>query len=171
MNPEQKKAFVEECQRQQEACLYTSTTLYIWLRSVRFWRSTFIAAPIVLGGIGSWAVLKGIHSPTVTWITAACSLLAGMFPAIFKALELDGHVASLSHQAAGFKTLQDRFRQTANFIGVTSEDDAVAVFGGLMKELGEARSESVTPPERFFKQAQKKVAAGDYSFAVDSQRN
>lgn len=169
MNSERLKTFVAECRREEESCLYSSTTLYIWLRSVRRWRSTFIAAPIVLGGIGSWAVLKGTHDPTVTWFTAACSLLAGMFPAIFKALELDQQVADLSHQAAQFKNLQDRFRQTANFTTIDSLDDAEQKFEELMNQLEEIRSNSSTPPERFFRAAQSKIAKGDYNFLVDAK--
>jgi hypothetical protein len=159
--------FIAECRRQEESCLYTSTTLYHWLRSIRFWRSTFIAAPIILGSIGSWALLKGVQTPLATWFTAACSLLAGMFPAIFKALELDGRVSDVSHQAALFKNLQDRFRQAANFSASKPFADAQSEFDGLMKQLETARTASTTPPERFFRSAQRKIKAGHYSFAVD----
>jgi hypothetical protein len=90
-----------------------------------------------------------------------------MFPAVFKALELDGHVASLSHAAAQFKSLQDRFRQAASFASMKSAQEALASFELLMTKLEEARAGSVTPPERFFKKAQKKIKGGDYSFSVD----
>jgi hypothetical protein len=160
--------FIAECRRQEESCLYTSTTLYFWLRSIRRWRSTFIAAPIILGSIGSWALLKGVQTSLATWFTAACSLLAGMFPAIFKALELDGRVAEVSHQAALFKNLQDRFRQATNFSTSKSLADARAEFEALMKQLEEARKSSITPPERFFRAAQRKIKAGHYSFTVDT---
>ena len=168
MTPEQKSAFIKECRREEEACLYTSTMLFIRLRSVRFWRSTFIAAPIILGGIGSWGVLKGLKDPVLMWIPAICSLLAGMFPAIFKALELDGHIASISKQAAEFKNLQDRFRQAANFVDAKSDTDAYSQFDSLMDELDRTRASSVTPPERFFKAAQRKIHSGDYDFTVDA---
>lgn len=158
---------IKECRRQEESCLYTSTTLYHWLRSIRIWRSIFIAAPIILGSVGSWALLKGVQSPPVVWFTAACSLLAGMFPAIFKALELDGRVADVSHQAALFKNLQDRFRQAANLGASKSVVDAQREFDALMKQLEAARTASTTPPERFFRSAQRKVKAGHYDFSVD----
>ena len=168
MNSEELTGFVKECCRQEESCLYTSTTLYIWLRSVRFWRSTFIAAPIILGGIGGWGVLRGLHDPLWTWVAAVCSLCAGLFPAIFKALELDGHVAALMKQAAQFKNLQDRFRQLRNFAPHRTDQETRDGFERLMKELESARSSSVTPPERFFKKAQRKVKSGDYSFDSDA---
>src|SRR3546814_9705235 len=40
-------------------------------------------------------------------------------------------------------------------------------FNALMDRLEEARSTSVTPPERCFKSAQKKIKKGDYSFETD----
>jgi hypothetical protein len=158
---------IKECRRQEESCLYTSTTLYHWLRSIRLWRSTFIAAPIILGSVGSWALLKGVQAPLVVWFTAACSLLAGMFPAIFKALELDGRVADVSQQAALFKNLQDRFRQAANFGVSKSIVDVQTEFEALMKQLEAARTASITPPERFFRSAQRKIKTGHYDFSVD----
>lgn len=170
MNGDELTAFVAECEREEESCLYTSTTLYMWLRSVRFWRSTFIAAPIILGGFGGWGVLKGLHDPLYMWLAAVCSLLAGLFPAIFKALELDGHVAALTKQAAEFKNMQDRFRQIAKFAPFRPEQESRQAFEELMKRLELARGASVTPPERFFKKAQDKIKSGDYSFDSDAKR-
>ena len=168
MKTDELSEFVKECKREEESCLYISTMLFIWLRSVRGWRSTFIALPIVLGGIGSWGLLKGLHDPIWVWGTAACSLVAGLIPAIFKALDLDGHVTGLSQQAALFKNLQDRFRQLANFAPSKGDDELRSEFEALVKALENARIASVTPPERFFRAAQKKIKGGDYSFKVDS---
>jgi hypothetical protein len=38
----------------------------------------------------------------------------------------------------------------------------------LMERLDECRKASVTPPERCFRKAQRKIDAGHYDFAVDS---
>lgn len=167
MNDIDKSAIIAEARRQEEACLYTSTTLYIWLRSIRRWRAIFVITPIVLGGIGSWAILKGLDNPWATWGTAACSLLAGMFPAIFKALQLDGYIAEISRQAAQFKCLQDKFRQLATLNTTTSVDEMREELTQLMRSLDAARSSSITPPERYFKSARKKIGSGHYDFSVD----
>lgn len=44
---------IEECKRQEESCLYTSTTLFEWLKSMRRYRVLFVVAPIILGGIAA----------------------------------------------------------------------------------------------------------------------
>src|SRR3546814_11058571 len=89
----------QECRRQQESCLYTSTSMYGWLRSMRRWHKVLVIAPILFGAVASWSILKGIENPWVVWGTAVSGLLAGLFPAIFKALGLDGHIAEVSRQA------------------------------------------------------------------------
>jgi len=37
----------------------------------------------------------------------------------------------------------------------------------LMDRLDNARSVSISPPERYFAKAQKKIKRGDYDFTVD----
>jgi len=39
-----------------------------------------------------------------------------------------------------------------------------------MTRVDVARSTSLTAPERFFKRAQEKIAAGHYSFSVDEKK-
>lgn len=157
----------KECRRQEESCKYTSTSFFIWLRAVRCWRTVFVATPIVLGGIGSWGILNRVDDPIVTWGIAVCALLAGLFPALFKALELDERIAEVSRHAAAFKNLQDRFRQAANIGATRPPQEFDAEFQRLMKELEAARAASITPPERYFTAAKKKIASGHYDFDVD----
>jgi len=40
-----------------------------------------------------------------------------------------------------------------------------------MTRMDAARAASLTPPERFFKKAQKKIEAGYYAFATDSNNS
>jgi hypothetical protein len=158
---------VKECKRQEESCLYTSTSLYIWLREARRWRVLFIVTPIIFGAIASWSVLQQPDNAWAIWITAAAGLIAGVFPAVREALDLDLHVDEISRIASQFKNLQDRFRIAAD----TGPDKAHEVFEAevrdLMERLDEARKASVTPPERCFKKAQEKIKAGHYDFSVD----
>jgi hypothetical protein len=160
---------IAECHRQKDSCLYTSTSLFLWLKSIRFWNRFFIVAPIILGGFAAWSVLK--DSPDMAWIAAACAFLAGIFPAVYKALELDVHVAVLSKHAAEFKILQDRFRQAALVAAEGLYEDFKKEFDALMERMDVARTSSLTPPERYFKKAQEKIKSGDYDFSVDQSNN
>ena len=106
-------ALIAECRRQEESCLYTSTTLYIWLRQARLLRRVFVVAPLILGALATWSVLDQPDRRWLVWLTALCALLAGLFPAVFEALKLDAEIDGIARQAASFKNLQDRFRQAA----------------------------------------------------------
>ena len=161
------EALIKECRRQEESCLYTSTTLYIWLRQTRVIRRIFVVAPVVFGALATWSVLDKPEPTLLVWLTASCALLAGLFPAIFEALKLDVHEVSIASQAAAFKTIQDRFRQLAAITSLGPYDTFEAEFHKAMGRMDEARAESTTPPERCFKTARKKIAAGHYCFDAD----
>lgn len=159
-----RNSIIAECHRQEESCLYTSTTLYIWLRRVRIQKTIFIAAPIVIGGTAGLSVLKDWG---VDWIIALLTFAASLFPALFDALKLETSVDEISRLAAEFKSLQDRFRQTANITALTNIGAAEEALSELMGRMDIARSSSITPPEWAFREAQQKINAGHYSFAVD----
>lgn len=162
------QALCDECERQEESCLYTSAAIFEWLKSLRRLRAVFVVTPVVLGSIAGWRALAS--DPSMAWVVTTCALLAGLFPAIYKALDFDLDLRLLTAHGFTFKVLQDRFRQlrTAGSLG-----DPAAFrreFEHLMDRMDKAREASVTPPERFFKRAQRKIAAGDYTFSVDSRR-
>ncbi len=171
MSDERSKALIAECQRQEENCLYTSTTFYIWLRKVRRRSRFFIVAPIVFGALATWSVLDQPEVPWVKWLTATLALLAGLLPAIYEALKLDVHIDVVRAQAAEFKNLQDRFRQASQITALGPLDEFKAEFDSLMQRVEAARSESLTPPERCFQLAQKKIKKGDYSFTTDEKQS
>src|SRR5438309_2952769 len=100
---------IDECKRQEESCLYTSTSLFEWLKCLRCWKIVFVVVPIVLGAIAAAPLLK--NQPGYEWLTAICAFLAGLAPAIYKALDLDVNLNVVAQHAYAFKTLQDRFRQ------------------------------------------------------------
>jgi hypothetical protein len=160
-------ALVAECRRQEESCLYTSTTLYEWLKSLRRWRVGFVVLPIMLSAVATWKLLE--KQAGYEWITGTCALLAGLVPAVYKALRFDVSLEGLEKTASQFKTLQDRFRQAAKITALSSLDQLEADFARLMEQLGTARAASLTPPERFFKSTQRKIAAGHYDFSVDAE--
>lgn len=169
MTHDRSQQLVAECERQEENCLYTSTTFYIWLRHSRRWRRFFIVAPIVLGGLATWSVLDQPEKPWIQWLTATFALLAGLFPAIYEALKLDVHIDEIASQAAEFKNLQDRFRQAARVTALGAFEDFKAEFDALMQRLETARSGSLTPPEHYFSAARRKIKSGDYSFSADER--
>lgn len=96
-----------------------------------------------------------------------CALLAGLTPAVYKALDFDVSLNTLTKSAHQFKILQDRFRQTWCVTALGGYDEFKAAFDALMERMDIARAASLTAPDRFFKKAQKKIGSGDYNFAVD----
>jgi hypothetical protein len=166
LTDEQTQNTVDECKRQEESCLYTSTSLFEWLKSLRAWKAFFIVTPIILGGLSTWPLLA--HHDEYKWFTGVCALLAGFSPAIHKALDFDVSLKVVAQHAHEFKILQDRFRQAWRITALAPFADFKKEFDGLMTRMDAARAASLTPPERFFKKAQKKIEAGHYAFATDS---
>lgn len=162
-------AIVAECRRQEESCLYTSTTLYVWLRQARVLRRFFIAAPIILGSLATWSVLDQPEAVWLKWLTATAALLAGLIPSLYEALKLNVHIDEIASQAATFKNLQDRFRQAATITAEASLETLRDEFETLMERMESARAESLTPPERCFRTARKKILSGHYSFDTDTK--
>lgn len=162
---ERTQNLIAECKRQEESCLYMSTTIFEWLKSLRRWRVVFVVVPIILGGLATWPLLS--KQAGLEWFIGVCALLAGMTPAVYKALDLDVSLDTLAKSAHQFKILQDRFRQAWRVTALGGFDDFKAAFDALMERMDTARAGSLTTPERFFKKAQKKISSGTYDFGVD----
>lgn len=156
---------VDECKRQEESCLYTSATLFEWLKSLRKWRVAFVVAPVILGGLATWSLLT--QQSGFEWVTGTCALLAGIAPAIYKALDFDISLEVVAKHAHEYKILQDRFRQAWRVTALGPLDTFKKEFDSLMERMDAARSSSLTAPERFFKKAQAKIQSGDYDFNID----
>lgn len=156
------EALKHECERQEESCLYTSTALFEWLKDLRLWRTAFIALPILCAAVATSALVK--HWP---WVAGVATFLAGVLPAIFKALDLDRDLAVITRFANTFKSLQDRFRQARNITALGELDEIKKEFASLRARLDDARMASIPPPERYFKRAQNKIRKGHYTFEAD----
>ena len=163
---ERTKNLIEECKRQEESCLYTSTALFEWLKSLRIWNVGFVVVPIVLAAVATAPLFTA--RPGYEWLIAICALLAGLAPAIYKALDYDVGLNAVVQHAHQFKGLQDRFRQSWRVTALGQPDEFKKEFDALMAQLDSARSASLTPPERYFKKAQAKIQAGDYDFSIDT---
>lgn len=164
MTDPRSKAIAEEARRQEESCLYTSTSLYLWLRQVRRQKQIFVIAPIILGAAAGFSAIKE-YVPAVG--IAFMTLLAGLFPALADALKIQTSVDEIAASAASFKALQDRFRRLATITVLSDLDAAEETLSELMDRMDVARSNSITPPERYFTAAQAKIKSGDYDFSVD----
>ncbi len=159
-----------ECKRLSESCLYTSTSLFIWLRWCRWLKTAFIVLPLILGSLSTWNVLTQSASPHSKEFTAVCAFLAGVLPAVYAALKLDAHLERCCHLAGEFKNLQDRFRQAALIFSKLTFAQFDSEFGQLVDRLEAARATSFTTPEWCFRKAQAKIKQGDYDFDVDVPR-
>ena len=158
-------SLIDECRRQEESCLYTSTALFEWVKILRRWKVFFVVAPIVLAGVATG--LSAELRPGLGWFTATCTLLAGIATAVYKALDLDVSLDVISKQANQLKVLQDGFRQAWRIRASGDVEDFRKHFDTLMERLDALRLSSLPPPERFFKKAQAKVKSGDYAFDPD----
>lgn len=164
---ERTRNLIDECKRQEESCLYTSTALFEWLKRLRVQKIYLVVAPIILGGIATWPLLA--KQDEYKWVTGLCALLAGFTPAIYKALDFDVNLEVVAKHAHHFKALQDRFRQCWRITSLGSFEELKKEFDDLMARMDAAREASLTPPERFFRKAKAKIEEGHYSFAVDEK--
>jgi hypothetical protein len=72
-------AIAKEARRQEESCLYTSTSHFLWLRRIRQQNTLFVVAPIILGALAGFSLLK---EALPHWVIAVLAFLASLFPAL-----------------------------------------------------------------------------------------
>jgi hypothetical protein len=129
------------------------------------WKAVFVVTPILFGALATWPLLS--QKAGFEWLTGVFALLAGVAPAVYKALDLDVSLDVLTKHAHQFKILQDRFRQAWSVTALGTPDEFKEEFDTLMDRMDAARSSSLTAPERFFKKARTKIQSGHYNFKVD----
>ncbi|HMK37656.1 MAG TPA: hypothetical protein VK463_21465 [Desulfomonilaceae bacterium] len=156
-----------ECQRLSESCLYTSTSLFIWLKFLRATKVAFIAVPLLLGAFAGWKFLTSFDAQWVRVATALSAFIAGLLPSIYSALKIDDHIEECRHLAGEFKNLQDRLRQAALVSSKKPFSEFQEDVKPVMERLEKARSRSVTAPEWCFRRAKTKIKSGDYVFDID----
>lgn len=153
-------ALIAECEREEENCLYTSTSFYIWLRMLKATR----AGLWTLGAIGSIvsanSILRGRHDYQV--VMAALALAGVLMPGLIKAVQLDAAIKDYAAAAASFKNLQGEFRRAARVWSSKPFGEFEVEARKIIKTMNEARKPSLTPPEWCFRLAQNKIKRGDY---------
>jgi hypothetical protein len=146
-----KQAIIDECWRQYDNCLYTAMSFHGYLKSRRMWRTVLTLAPILLGALLAPGVM-------CTHMQMPIVIVLSSMPALFNALRINENIDEISRVASTFTRLRDEFRQTAE-IHASQYDDArlTAHFDQLVARMAAARSYAITAPERFYKQACKKI--------------
>lgn len=149
-----------ECLEQARNTLYTSTSFYIWLRCLRFWRGSIWFAAVACSTVAASSIVSdfGWPAPVVAGLTLAGVLL----PAVVKALKLDETIEAYSEQAAKFKNVEGRLGRAGRVWSEASSEVFESEARSAFEDLDEARLQSLTPPEWCFKKAQKKIQTGDY---------
>jgi hypothetical protein len=151
-----------QCAEQRERCLYTSASLYLWLRTLRKVRIGFIILPIVLGGFAGWDLLKAETGHPA--LAALFALIAGILPAVYSALKLDEHLQTATKLAGEYKNLEILFGILENVSSLKAYSDFEAEFKQALERLQTASSHAYTAPEWCFRRAREKIKEGHYSF-------
>lgn len=155
---------VNECERLQENCLYTSTQLYIWLRALRDHRRAFIFFQVLFSVLAAGFAVAGNAILAGTF-----GAIAGLSPMVWDALKMDGDISLVEHHASLFVELRDRFRQIRLIEDAKGLEALERAFEDAKADLAAARKSRVTAPERFYQKAKKKIHSGDYNNAVDDE--
>jgi hypothetical protein len=138
-------ALIAECEREEENCLYTSTTFFIWLRTLK----TMRAGLWTLGAVGSIVSAKSIlgsdHAYPV--VIAGLALTGVLMPALIKAVRIDSAIGEYAAAAAAFKNLQGEFRRAARVWSNKPFAEFEAEARKAIKAMNDARKPSLTPPE------------------------
>jgi hypothetical protein len=154
-------SLIAECEREEESCLYTSTSFFIWLRMLKHIRTALWVGGAV-GSIGAASsILRGDQGHPI--IMAGLALAGVLMPGLIKAVRLDSAIKDYATTAATFKNLQGDFRRAAKVWSNKPFPEFEAEARKIIKAMNEARKPSLTPPEWCFRQAQKKVKRGDYN--------
>jgi hypothetical protein len=160
---EQKDLLAQECRRlARNTCLYTSTSLFLWLRFLRLTHVVCLVMPVVFGSLASLEILTSSSTEGAEVWVAILAFLAGLIPAMAHVLKLDEHILETAKLAGEFKNLQDRFEIAAVVSSKKSFPEFEQEFQTLMERLEIARSESYTAPQIFFLLARRQIKRGHY---------
>lgn len=160
-------ALIDECAREEENALYTSTSFFIWLRLLKAIRAALWAGGAIGSIVAASHILRGDGSARV--MMAGFALAGVLLPGIIKAVKLDVTIQDYSEAAARFKNLQGEFRRARLVWSKKPEEEFEAEARKLFKAMNDARKPSLTPPDFCFRIAQNKVKAGHYDYDADAR--
>lgn len=153
-------ALIKECREQARNTLYTSTSFFIWLRTLKIARAVLWVLAAASGAAAASTVLTSRENMEVA--IAGLALLAVILPGATKALNLDDAIEAYAEKAGAFKNAEGALRRAANVWSNKPYDEFEKEAKSALSQLDEARKGSLTPPEWCFKAAQRKVKSGDY---------
>lgn len=157
----------QECRRESENCLYTSTAMFEWLKGLRRWRTGFRVVGAV-AGFAAAAPLLVDHLPII-W-SIACGFIAGLAPLIYSETGIGDRLDRLNRLAPEFKNLQDRFRQLADLGPTRTVDRFDSDLAWIMERLEGIRRDSLAVPDKWLEIARKKIQeSGHYDFDADER--
>ncbi len=163
MTSTQHEAIINECKRQSESCLYTSTALFEWAKAAKVQNRWWNALPIALGALASFGLLQNSY-PAIAGMLA---LAAGLIPSIYEKLNIEKHTEEMLLQAGQYKILQDRFTQAANITALDTDQQKLKVeYETVLRQLEDLRARPILVPEKYFKIAQDKIKTGHYDSDV-----
>lgn len=153
-------ALISVCHDEEENCLYTSATFYIWLR----WLKSFRALLWAIGGVASLVAASHIlEGGSDGRIAAAGAALAGVvLPALVRLLRLDAAIRNYGNAAAKLKDLQHEFGLLADVWSLKEFPEFEREARKTLIAMSDARKQSLTPPELCFKLARRKIKSGNY---------
>jgi hypothetical protein len=160
-----RSALINECEREEENALFTSTTFFIWLRCLRVIRALLWGG----GAVGSISAASHIlqGTPEAKALMAAAALAGVLLPGLGRALGLDAMIKDYADLAGKFKNLQGEFRRARLIWSHKPLAEFEVETRRLIKTMNDARKPSLTPPDWCFKLARRKIRDGHYSHAVD----
>lgn len=160
-----------ECKNLSESCQYTSTSIYIWLKCLRWTKSCFATIPLILGSLSSWILLTSSDIQSIRNLVAVSAFLAGLIPAIYAALKFDKSLEQYVHASAEYKNLEHCFRKLASVDSEKAFDVFEKEFKLAMQRHEQLTKLSITTPEWCFNKAQEKIKASHYVFDSNTHLN
>lgn len=158
-------ALIIECKREEENCLYTSTTFFIWLKCLRAIRLVLWVSAIIASGFAASQLVRA--DPAFRLWAAAAALAATVLPGIGRVMKIDAAIDDYSKAATALKTLQGEFRRAANVWSQKAYQEFEQETRKLIKELNGVHKLALTPPEICFSIAKRKIEKGHYTNAPD----
>ena len=104
-------ALVNECREQARNTLYTSTSFFIWLRTLKIARGVLWVLAAASGAAAASTVLSSREDMEL--LIAGLALLAVILPGATKALNLDDSIKDYSEKAGAFKNVEGALRRAA----------------------------------------------------------
>jgi hypothetical protein len=162
-----KEELTNECAREEENALWTSTSFYIWLRYLKIVRAVLWAMGGICSALAASHIVRGDSDMRI--LMAAAALAGTILPGIIRALRLDSTIRDYADAASKFKNLHGEFRRARLVWSTKPNDEFETETRKLFKAMNDARKPSLTPPEFCFWLAGRKIKAGHYDHDADAK--